>query len=205
MVVEAPSGPAHTSPASLGHGWCPDSTSMMLSRRTPIAIPSSRNVPRSSGPRWVIQLGHPIEALGTDHLSRLSRHLDDPTDPAHSATPRSCDARNVESSISDHHIGEHRGARPRDNAPTRASLPRTYLAVLYRTTRQTPKGGKGSSSGARCTGCMLRRQLPVVALAAEYSWGVSSSFSRGSAPDLRATGGRASRPATSRHAERSGR
>src|SRR3954447_2998094 len=42
------------SPSSFETGWCPSATSMMLSRRTPIATPFAVYVPRSFGPPWVI-------------------------------------------------------------------------------------------------------------------------------------------------------
>ena len=45
---------AQISPLSSANGWWPSATSMTLRRRAPIAAPSVRYVPRSSGPRCVI-------------------------------------------------------------------------------------------------------------------------------------------------------
>ena len=41
-------------PSSFETGWCPPSTSTMLSQRAPMAAPGETWVPRSFGPRWVI-------------------------------------------------------------------------------------------------------------------------------------------------------
>ena len=55
------SGSPRRVPSSLANGWWPPSTSTMLRRRTPSAMPSARYVPRSFGPRCVIDVRHPVE------------------------------------------------------------------------------------------------------------------------------------------------
>ena len=52
---------AQTDSDSFANGWCPPSTSMMLSRRTPRATPGSRYVPLSFGAAVRHRVVHPVE------------------------------------------------------------------------------------------------------------------------------------------------